>query len=518
MEVPAPGIADSPPSDYGAAANTPGFWNNIRASSNTQNTLALTSGAFSGSYIFQHNNGNGGGASSCTSGAGTLSYQYLMCDYAQSVISVPDPLIYDIENLPGGTYEFYVYTCRPGMTSEPTRFVNFAVNGSSVGTNSVSGDVPTQTFDEGRTHTRRVVSVPVGGTVTLTMWAGGGEFGSPVACNGIQIVRIDEPSVAITSPSFQECVCSPVNIVGSVLSGSWTLEYSSTGNDPWTEFASGTNLVSNNTIATWDASGLPEGYYAIRLSSINLFSNEATAFTTVYLNQSFSNFSVTGPQANAVYGGDMCIGGTIWDECFSRWFAEWAPSGSSSYQPVEPGMPFYTNTIINQTGALWDTTGVADGDYNIRVRAFDDCHPAEETIIPVVVDNTPPTAEIISPTDCTQFCGQVFVLGTANDANLTSWVLQYSTSNGWVTINSGNTPVVNGVLAVWDTTSLPKCAYTLRLLVSDSAVIDCNPVIHHTSEDTVSVIIAPEGDLTFDGVVDVDDLNVVLSNWEESCN
>lgn len=54
--------------------------------------------------------------------------------------------------------------------------------------------------------------------------------------------------------------------------------------------------------------------------------------------------------------------------------------------------------------------------------------------------------------------------------------------------------------------------------MSDSAIIDCNGVIHHSSEDIVSVIVAPEGDVTFDGVVNVDDLNVVLSNWLDTCN
>lgn len=518
LERPIPIIGNVPDSTYGAAANSPGIWNLIRAADTAVAPLTLTSGAASGCNFRQYNNGNGGSASSCVSGISTLGFQYLMCDYAQSVVSVPDPLVYDISNLPGGVYEVFVYTSRPGLTGEPTRIVNFAVNGTSLGNLTASGDVLTSIFQEGRTHVRRVVSVPNGATLKMTLWAGGGEFGSPVACNGMQIRRIDEPDVEITSPSFQECVCSPVEIVGTVTEGSWRLEYSSTGNDPWTEIAEGTNQVFNNTLATWDASGLPEGLYAIRLSSIGPFSNEATAFTVAYLNQQFTSFNVTGPGAGSVLGGDACIGGTIWDECFSRYFAEYAPSGSGSYQPVDPAFPFYTSTIINQTGAVWDTTGVADGDYNLRVRAFDDCHPAEELIIPVTVDNTPPTAQIISPTQCEQFCGQVLVIGTANDANLSAWALQYSTGNGWVTINSGNTPVINGVLANWDTTSLPKCAYTLRLVVSDQAIRDCNGVLSNNAEATVSVIVAPQGDLTFDGMVNIDDLNVVLSNWLDTCN
>ena len=89
---------------------------------------------------------------------------------------------------------------------------------------------------------------------------------------------------------------------------------------------------------------------------------------------------------------------------------------------------------------------------------------------------------------------------------------------GIFTVTGFDPANTDGLLGTWDTTSLPKCAYTLRLVVSDSAIIDCNGVIHHSSEDIVSVIVAPEGDVTFDGVVNVDDLNVVLSNWLDTCN
>ncbi len=46
---------------------------------------------------------------------------------------------------------------------------------------------------------------------------------------------------------------------------------------------------------------------------------------------------------------------------------------------------------------------------------------------------------------------------------------------------------VNQTLAVWDTTGLPACAYTLRLRASDSAVLNCNSAIRHHTEYHVSV-------------------------------
>ncbi len=516
IDRPVPFIADLPSSTYGAAANQPGTWNLVRAAaSGTTNLVGLT-GLATGVQIQQFGSGNSN--ASCVGGIVQIDYSNLMCDYAYAVTGVPDPLNYTIKFLPPGQYDVYVYASRPSQNAL-NNLVNWTVGTTSIATKTINGTYTTQTFQEGLTHVRQVCTIPVGGAdLKIAVFDGSGEFGDPIGCGGIQIVRVDEPTAAITSPTFQDCICSPANIIGSVGSGQYWLEWSATGDAPWTLINAGNGPITNGTLGTWDATGLPEGLYAIRLSAQNSFGNEATAFTTAYLNQAFTFFSLSSPSANAVYGGDMCIGGTIWDECFSRWFAEFAPSGTSSYQPVEPGMPFYTNTIINQTGAVWDTTTVPDGMYNIRVRAFDECHPEVSQTIPVKVDNTPPIAQITSPVDCTQFCGQVFVIGTATDANLAGWVLQHSSDNGWVTISSGNTPVVNGLLGTWNTAGLPKCAYTLRLVVSDSAIIDCNGVIHHSSEDIVSVIVAPEGDVTFDGVVNVDDLNVVLSNWLDTCN
>lgn len=511
-----PIIADVPSSSFGGAANQPGTWNLVRASAAASQSLLDINGLLSGVQIQQSSSGNH--LSTCIGGIGTLDWFNLMCDYAYAATGVTSPLNYTIKFLPPGVYDVYVYACRPGETFAPNTSVNWTVGTTSIATEIIGGPVTVQTFQEGLTHVTRQVTIPAGGAdLKIRVFDTSGEFGDQIACNGIQIVRVDEPVATIASPSFQDCVCSPVNIVGTVGTGAFTVEWSATGGDPWTTINSGNGPVTNGTLATWNAGGLPEGLYAIRLSSQNAFGNEATAFTVVYLNQAFTSFSLSGPAPNSILGETACIGGTIWDECFDRYYAEYAPSGSSSYQPVDPGFPFYTTTIINQTGAVWDTTTVPDGNYNIRVRAFDECHPAVEQVIPVKVDNTAPVAQIISPTDCEQFCGQVFVLGTATDANLASWAVQYSTGNGWVTINSGNTPVVNGVLAVWDTSSLPSCAYTLRLLVGDKAVLDCNGVINHNAEDTVSVIVATPGDATFDGVVDVDDLNAVLSNWLQEC-
>ncbi|HEY3244702.1 MAG TPA: hypothetical protein VGM03_15280 [Phycisphaerae bacterium] len=94
----------------------------------------------------------------------------------------------------------------------------------------------------------------------------------------------------------------------------------------------------------------------------------------------------------------------------------------------------------------------------------------------MTIDNTPPTAVITSPPACAFVDGMVPITGTANDAHLAGWVLQYSGADqhNWVTIASGAAPVVNGLLGTWNTTGLATCAYTLRLHVTGQSIVNCD--------------------------------------------
>ena len=95
--------------------------------------------------------------------------------------------------------------------------------------------------------------------------------------------------------------------------------------------------------------------------------------------------------------------------------------------------------------------------------------------------------------------------------------MQYTggNANNWVTIASGNTPVVNDVLGVWDTNGLRACCYTIRIVASDTAVLDCNGAIHHRSEYTVSVDLSNScpSDLDGDGLTGINDFLKLLANW-----
>ncbi len=118
---------------------------------------------------------------------------------------------------------------------------------------------------------------------------------------------------------------------------------------------------------------------------------------------------------------------------------------------------------------------------------------------------------ITSPLDCDYVNGVVQIIGTANDANLRSWSVQYNGggSGGWVTIASGNTPVINGVLANWDTNHVPICAYALRLVVTDEAIVSCGSRRQRTAH--VSVNVGELCDINGDGAVNAFDIEPFLN-------
>ncbi len=320
------------------------------------------------------------------------------------------------------------------------------------------------------------------------------------------------PEAEITAPSPLTCVCDPVEVRGTADDANfdeYVLEYHSTSGGGWNLIASSHVPVVNNVLGVWNAAGLPQGHYTLRLTVRDRCGHTETDVVTVWLGTEFDNLTVRAPNNGDVLGGTVCLDGTVWDNyCFDEYFVEYRPMLGMVWTPVDPMHPVYTTPVINDPFALWNTIvpGVPDGNYVLRVRANDDCGNLATATRQVVVDNTAPVAVIDDPVSCSYVDGVVKIHGTATDAHLSSWVVQYTGGDavGWVTIASGNSPVIDGVLGQWDTRALRPCAYTIRLLVSDSAVVDCNAAIHHHSEYHVSVNIGSCGDFDTDDDGDVD--------------
>ena len=343
---------------------------------------------------------------------------------------------------------------------------------------------------------------------------GGQEFWiDDIECTPDVCLEDETPPIAeIDQPTSEICVCAPVEIIGTADDANfdhYVLEYRRTTDPTWNLINASAAPVVGGLLGVWNAAGLPQGRYLIRLTVSDACGHSETAVSMVWLGTTFDTLTVREPDDGDIVGGLVCVDGTAWDNyCFDRYVVEYQPAGGVDWDPVDPANPVYTTTVINDPIAHWETVDLSlpDGDYLLRARGADDCGNTAEEVREVVVDNTWPVAVITSPAPCDYVDGVVDVIGTALDQHIANWTLQYTggEESGWVTIDSGTSSVVDGVLGAWDTTALPPCAYTLRLVVRDSVKINCNDAIHHWSEYTASVNVGACGDFDVDDDGDVD--------------
>jgi len=317
------------------------------------------------------------------------------------------------------------------------------------------------------------------------------------------------PVAEITSPAQLACVCNGTTVSGSAYDPdgaitNWRLERKALGATTWTLIGQSATEVTNGALATWTTTA-PDGYVTLRLTVKNNCELETVWTTDVWMDKAFNSLLLRSPVNGAIVGGTVCADGTAWDHCGGTIALEHRWAGGGAWQPFDSINPPW---IITDPLGSWNTRLVNDGDYVIRLTGIDECGNSLSSQVTVTVDNTPPAAVITSPTPCSAMNGLVPIRGTANDAHLQGWVLQYTggDAHGWVTIAAGNTPVINNVLGNWNTAGLAPCAYALRLMVTDQSVIECNGSLRNQSEYTIALNVVSDPvaqDTDGDGMPDV---------------
>ncbi len=329
------------------------------------------------------------------------------------------------------------------------------------------------------------------------------------------------PVVAIDSPLPFGCICDPTTIFGTADDPDgailiYVLEISPDTGGPWTTVIVGATPVSSGPLGVWSGTPSPEGYYFLRLTAVNAANLSSSVTTLVWVEKTFDTLNIRFPAAGAIVGDVTPVDGTVYDNnCFVSYRVD--VSGGGPFTPVDPSSPVYTAWVYTDPFATWSTkTGpaaVSDGNYTLRVSGTNACGTAFVDRN-VVVDNSKPTAEITSPSSCTYVNGIVNVFGTAHDAHLGTWVLQYAggSAHEWVTIASGGATdsIVGGRLGTWDTRTLPSCAYTLRLVVRDRSILNFDSDEHNEKEYTVSLNVGSRFDVNGDGRVDLLDYAAFL--------
>ncbi|MFH2070005.1 MAG: hypothetical protein ABIJ11_02175, partial [Elusimicrobiota bacterium] len=134
---------------------------------------------------------------------------------------------------------------------------------------------------------------------------------------------------------------------------------------------------------------------------------------------------------------------------------------------------------------LFKITG-ADGDYTVQYYSKDNVLNTEATkSITYTLDNTPPVAEIVLPSEentglCRIISGKTPIIGTVEDLHFKWYQLSYSAINAddWQEICPKTyREITEGVLAVWDTTSLAEGWYVIKLVTQDCVANETTDVV-----------------------------------------
>ncbi len=328
---------------------------------------------------------------------------------------------------------------------------------------------------------------------------------------------IGSPVAQITSPAAFSCVCNPATITGTASDGgslqTWSLEYAANPAGPYTVINSSTSPVTDGVLGVWNTTPVSQGYYFLRLTVVATGGRSAVAFTTVFVDKVFDALVLRSPLSNGVFGGAVCFDGTASDQCFRSYTLSYRPSGTLFFNTILTS----TSGVINDPLGTWNAGGLPDGNYQVRFSGEDQCGNTATLTRNIVIDNTPPSVNITSPTPCESIRGRVRITGNVVDTNITLWVLEYTggSSSGWTTIASGSGNVINGVLGTWETRLLEPCCYTLRLRAYDSAVVNCSG--GHYSEYLVSIDVGDAfcgADFNQDGGIDGSDVQAFFEVWE----
>ncbi len=346
------------------------------------------------------------------------------------------------------------------------------------------------------------------------------------------IIDTTPPEVRITSPSPEACVCPDamgvVSFSGEACDLQSDMAYRmrvrrSSGADGtgWIELTpTTTERCSPGLLAQWNATGQPAGDYIVELEAVNQVGLVSTAALEFRLNTAASPASIRTPVDGEIIGGNTCLDGTVGEDCFSNYRVEFRPAGGGSYMPVDGSSPIYTGRVVNDPIAFWNTRTVLDGDYQVRVRVSDICGNTADVVRTYEIDNTAPVGRITSLVPCEWVNGKVEIKGEVFDKNIASWVLEYTggSSRGWTRIDSGTDNIpAGGVIAVWDTEGLDRCAYTVRLRVTDKARVGCFAPSGNGGGDMVSVNVGCEADLDGNGVLDIFDFLMFSNIFAAGC-
>ncbi len=278
------------------------------------------------------------------------------------------------------------------------------------------------------------------------------------------------PTVAIARPQPDSFVPSTSSIFGTISDermGLWTI---SIAEDPlapfWQEVASGKENRIDYAFAP--LTGLAEGDWALRTWATDEAEIETEVVFAFGIDDTPPTVSLTAPPVGTHLGallGPIEVSGEIQEDHLDSWKLEvGAGAEPTSWIELTGGEEIPSDSTL----WLWDVAGAPEGDVTLRLSAHDRAGHEAAASVPLVIDNTPPVAEITDPVAGDYVTEPLPIRGTADDLNLTEYKLAIAPQGtaSFSDIGVGTSPVVGGTLMTW-TLLPPDGPYDLRLAVRD---------------------------------------------------
>ncbi|MDP6998424.1 MAG: Ig-like domain-containing protein [Candidatus Poribacteria bacterium] len=227
--------------------------------------------------------------------------------------------------------------------------------------------------------------------------------------------------------------------------------------------------VNKDALRRFATTTVADGIYSLRLKVEDKVGQISTARRTITIDNNPPQVMLQSPTQNQYVSGQVAITGTANDQNFKGYRLELGVGRNPDHWQV-----LTQSSTIRQAEGLynWDTTGL-EGQYTLGLVVEDFTNDQVVVKRQVMVDNTPPQAQITLPEAEAIVSGNLQIVGTASDDYFDSYLLQQAeganpAAGDWQPIEGVSVSAVNqGTLRQFATRTLADGVYSLRLEVTD---------------------------------------------------
>ena len=181
-----------------------------------------------------------------------------------------------------------------------------------------------------------------------------------------------------------------------------------------------------------ELTGLTNGDWTLHVRAKDRYGNiDSTPATTRFtVDLTAPTALIASPRRRDVVGGEVVVIGSAFDGSavpdLRDYVVEFGPRAGTSEATAWNRVASGITDVENETLGTWETAGLPDGDYLLRLRAMDHLGHASEHTVDVSVDNTPPLVRITQPESGQTHSGVVPLAGEVEDQHLAAYSVSYT--------------------------------------------------------------------------------------------